>query len=557
MSSASEPPSGTAQVTARNIGGIEETDVDLEPGVTVLAGRNATNRTSFLQAIVGALGGSSISLKGSADEGEARLQIGDDVYRRTLERRNGRVKLGGEPYDTDGEIGDLFAYLLEDNEARRAVVLSDDLRDIVMRPVDAEAIRTEIEELRREKDEIDDEIERLESLRDRKPDLVEKRTRLQDRLESKENELEEKREELASIDRSVAESKDLEDRLDEALESLKDAEGELEDVRFRAETERESLEALREERSEIEDELEDLADAPASDLDAVNNEIERLRDHKRSLDETVNQLQRIVQFNREMLDGEHREVRDTLDATPDDVTEQLVEDRTVCWTCGSEVDQSTIESTVDQLRDLREETSEERASVESTLSEKKETKRRLESERDRRERLERRREEIDREIEDREEAIEGYEQREADLEDEIEDLEDRVAELEEREQGEVLSVHKTVNQLEFECERIESDIESVTEELEEIESELDRIADLQERREEITNELTELRTRIERMETDAVEAFNEHMQTVLDVLEYDNIERIWIERTEKTVREGRRTVTRGTFDLHIVRSSPD
>ena len=50
-------------------------------------------------------------------------------------------------------------------------------------------------------------------------------------------------------------------------------------------------------------------------------------------------------------------------------------------------------------------------------------------------------------------------------------------------------------------------------------------------------------------------AFNEHMETVLDMLDYRNIERIWIERTERTVREGRRSVDRPTYELHVVRQS--
>jgi len=37
-----------ATVYATNINGIDETEVSLDPGVTILVGRNATNRTSFL-----------------------------------------------------------------------------------------------------------------------------------------------------------------------------------------------------------------------------------------------------------------------------------------------------------------------------------------------------------------------------------------------------------------------------------------------------------------------------------------------------------------------------
>jgi recombinational DNA repair ATPase RecF len=43
-------------LTARNIGGIDETEATLSPGVTALTGHNATNRTSLLQAIMVTLG---------------------------------------------------------------------------------------------------------------------------------------------------------------------------------------------------------------------------------------------------------------------------------------------------------------------------------------------------------------------------------------------------------------------------------------------------------------------------------------------------------------------
>jgi hypothetical protein len=45
------------------------------------------------------------------------------------------------------------------------------------------------------------------------------------------------------------------------------------------------------------------------------------------------------------------------------------------------------------------------------------------------------------------------------------------------------------------------------------------------------------------------------MNTVLEILEYANLERIWIEQVEREVREGRRKVTRSVFELHVVRTS--
>lgn len=80
---------------------------------------------------------------------------------------------------------------------------------------------------------------------------------------------------------------------------------------------------------------------------------------------------------------------------------------------------------------------------------------------------------------------------------------------------------------------------------------------LEAQREELAAELSNLRTQIEDLETAAVEEFNDHVDAFLDQLEYANIERIWIERTEREEGEGRHKVSRGRFALHVVRTTAD
>lgn len=45
------------------------------------------------------------------------------------------------------------------------------------------------------------------------------------------------------------------------------------------------------------------------------------------------------------------------------------------------------------------------------------------------------------------------------------------------------------------------------------------------------------------------------MDTILDILEYDNLERIWLEPKEKEVRDGRQKVTKRIFELHVIRQT--
>jgi DNA repair exonuclease SbcCD ATPase subunit len=559
-----------AEIHAENVGGIDDTTVSLSPGVTALTGRNATNRTSLLRALMGALGSDHVSLKGDADEGRVELALGeeeDSVYMRTLARENGTVVMGGEPYLDDSEGADLFAFLLENNEARQAVARGDDLRKVIMRPVDTDAIQAEISQLEAEKRDLDEQLDRLDSLDNRLPDLEQQRAQLEDQIEAKRAELEEKEDAIEDADSTIDDTREQKAEFEDALDALQAARSDLDDVRYRLDSERESIQALEDEHEEISTELEELSETPAGDLDGVNAEIDRLREHKQSLESTISQLQRVLQFNEEMLEGNNPELQQALQNTTDSenadggaLTDQLVADAdetTVCWTCGSEVDHEAIDDTLDSLRSLRQEKSHERNDLSTELDDLTSRRGELQADRDRRERLERNLDEVEREIDDRESTVEELTGERKQLENEIADLEADVEALEDQDHSELLELHKEANQLEFELGRLENDLDDVTDEIEKIEADLDERERLEEERTDLQEELADLRTRIEQLEAQAVEEFNEHMQTILSVLDYENIERIWIERTERKVREGRRKVQQSVFDLHVVRSTDD
>ncbi|MFW5977610.1 MAG: chromosome segregation protein SMC, partial [Halohasta sp.] len=99
--------------------------------------------------------------------------------------------------------------------------------------------------------------------------------------------------------------------------------------------------------------------------------------------------------------------------------------------------------------------------------------------------------------------------------------------------------------------------EDLDERIENVEAELAEREQLKTDREELRGRLETLRGRVDRLETEAVEAFNDHMDAVLETLGYDNLDRIWIERTTEPVTEGRRTVEESAFELHVVRSTDD
>jgi DNA repair exonuclease SbcCD ATPase subunit len=546
-------------VHVENIGGIDQTEIEVSSGVIALTGRNATNRTSLLQAVMAALGSNTVSLKGDADEGHVELTIGDTTYTRTLTRQNGTVITSGDPYLDDPTVADLFAFLLEANEARRAVARGDDLRDLIMRPIDTDAIQADIEQRETERRQLDNQLDELDDLKQRLPDLEAKRQRLDDQIDEKRDELDAKEAELEAADRDVDETRAEKAELEETLDELRETRERLDDVRYDIDTHQESLTALREEHADLEAEQDDLPETPAGDRAELDRQIEQLRTREEKLESELTELQSIIQFNEDMLDGDDLGRLDALTEESDTdgaVTDQLLADESVtCWTCGTTVDTQQIEATLDRLRSLRKETLGDVNAVRDDLEDRIDERKTLDEHQQQRERVERRLSQIDDELDDREITLEELQDERESLTDEIETLETEVEQLESDEYTELLDLHKEANQLEFELGRLESDREDVDEEIATIEDRLNQEAQLEAQRADLQADLDELRTRIERIEADAIENFNEHMATVLDILDYENIARIWLERTEQTVREGRRTVDKSVFDLHVVRTT--
>ncbi|AKU09825.1 archaea-specific SMC-related protein [Haloferax gibbonsii] len=561
--SSKQMPKSQVHLLVENIGGIDGLSTSFEPGVTVLAGRNATNRTSLLRSIMAAHGSDGVALKGDADEGFVELTIGDKSYTRTFERQGNSVVTDGNPVLDDTELADLFAFLLETNDARRAVANENDLRDLIMRPVDVESINEEINVLQQQKREISNELSTLSNLSEKLPSLEQRRTKLQDEIAEKETGLAEKEREVEEYDATVSEQREAESELESKLGELRDKRREIDDVDRRIQTEKQSLNALDSERDVLQDDAEELPDLAGGQVNEIDSQISRLRTRRQEIQSTINELQSVIQFNEEMLSGTSSDVVEALRGSESSesggsVTDQLLADeQVVCWTCGSEVDQEEIESTIERLRSLREEKLDESRSFKQELSELQDEKSTYEQRQRERDRIEGRLSEIESEQHTREERIEELKERREDLEDDIDSLEETVDELEIEEHGELLDLHREANQIEYDLRRLRSDLEDAEDEIASIEEKLNERDELEADRDDIDEELNELRTRIERLESEAVKEFNTHMDEVLDVLEYKNLERIWIERTEQRVREGRKKVTKSVFELHVIRTNEE
>lgn len=553
----------TATFDVKNIGGIDSTEVSIPPGVTVLTGKNATNRTSFLQAIMAAMGSDRASLKADADEGSVELELGDETYTRTLKQVGDTIRTEGDAYLDDPAVADLFAFLLETNEARQAVARGDDLREIIMRPVDTEAIKRDIRQLEQKKDDIDDEVSTIESRQRNLPDLEQKRNSLREDISEKREELAAKEDEIDQSSRDIEEGRKEQEKFDKKLDQLQSTRSELESIRSKIESQEASINSLKQERNQIKKDIDELPEVPAGDEKQIESEIDELRSKRQALNSEISDLQSLIQYNEERLKEEDYEIAQTLTENTegdqqDSVTEQLLgedDESIVCWTCGSSVDREQIEDTVNRLQDLRKEKVQKLNNIKSQIKELKSEKRSIEQKRTRREEIKQKLEKVEAELDNRETQITSLKEKREELTEEIETLETEVEELESEDFEGILSLHKEANQLEFEIDSLESDLESVTQEIEEIEGLVEQEDELQEQREQLEDELEDKRTKIDQIEEESVEEFNEHMDAILDILEYENLERIWIERVEKSVREGRKKVDRTKFELHIVRTT--
>jgi predicted nucleic acid-binding Zn-ribbon protein len=547
-----------AHLVVRNIGGIDETEATFEPGVTVLAGRNATNRTSLLQAIMAAHGSDDVSPKADAEEGHVELAIDGETYTRTVERRNGRLETSGDPYLDDPTVADLFAFLLESNEARRAVLTDADLREVIMRPIDTDEIKADVDRLLEQRRQIDEQLDDLDGLKDRLPALEEERTQLQDRIEEKTAELADVEAEVEAADADVEQSREEQAELEDRLETLHERRSEFDDIRYELETEQDSLDSVRADKREVDTEYGELPETPAGDIEELDARIDELRTRKQTLESELNELQSVIGFNQERLQESDSGFLDALDDGSEnaDVTDELLPDETVtCWTCGSDVEAGQIEATVETLQDLSQRRVGDINEIENELDEHTSERSELQDHQRQRERLERRKTDLEDAIEDTEDRIDELTDRREAVHQEIEAIEAEIEALENDAYDEILDLHKEANQLEYDIGSLENDLDRVEENITRIEGRLDEETALDAERDAVNEEIEDLRTKIERIEQQAIEEFNDRMAAVLELLEYDNLARVWLERTEREVTEGRRTVTRSVFELHVTRQT--
>jgi DNA repair exonuclease SbcCD ATPase subunit len=528
-----------------NIGGISRADVTFSDGVTLVSGANASNKSSFLRSLAGILGGPVPPLKTDAETGSVRLHLEETEYSLELTRRNGEtVVADSNPYAGEGDLCELFVSLTESNPIRRAVVTGDELSEYLLKPVDTEAIEAEIQRLRTERNELDDRLEELDAMANRLPGLETRRESLESDLADTEASLRAVREEVQQLEA------DAETATDDVAADLQEKRAERNEIRDRIRTQETAIESLKQELEEVDDRLDALGSVDAdTTIEAVADELEELHQQKQQLTSTINALSPIVDMNARLL-NEDAELPDAI--KPDDVVSELDPSTRslTCWTCGSTVEQPQIADQLETIRELLQERRNQRDALTERIQVLTEQKRELETQHDERSQLRDRREQITDELERRRDTLETLEEDRHALEVEIERLQRTQSSSEESDR--LSECYDQISDLEYERGQLTSDLEALESEIDTIETALSERDDIEAQRESVATALQSERDRIDTIERDIVETFNEMMQQVLEALSYRFIERVWLER-----RSTGDTPSETAFELHIVRQSED
>ncbi|WP_252697933.1 archaea-specific SMC-related protein [Natronosalvus vescus] len=512
------------QIEVSNIGGIDRTTLTFQPGLTLLVGENATNRTSLLRAINGGLGGTMARPKSDTDRGTVELELGGRQYTRELDAPTdeGTDSGSGRP------IVDMVT-LLRDNPVRRLIETGDHqdvdtmLGNIVMSPVDQAGLKDERNVLRRRASQVADELAEIEHA---KQELVRQRQALSER----ERKLNEANDQIDTIQEAIAESsvsrsdaEEFEDSLREQTQ-LREKRNEITNRINRLE---DSLESRNAERASVREQLEvaeqELASSEApteSQIAAVTTQLQTLERDKRTTDQLVESAQRLIdsglpaEFTTETLtDGLNPSAR-----------------RLTCPLCESETTQGSVEDRLDQLHQIARGYATDIDELRSQRDRLEKQRRHHQSLEDTRDRFEQSLTDLDEGIERTQEMIEDAQVEVADVEAELETLTAEIEAIDLSQNEAVYEQYQKLTEHQHTAHRLETDIAETTAHLTDLE---DRISDeehLKAKQSRLSSEIRELNNHVERVEQEVTVGVTEAMDDLLELLRLDNIARVRVDR---------------------------
>lgn len=467
----------------RNIAGIQQGTAVLEPGVNAVRAGNWQGKSSFIHALETVMGTETPLTEGE-DEGCVELETADATYAVELQRQDGTVIRDGRPYLADEYnriCADLYGFLDDDNEIRRAVRSGENLEELLTRPLDFENIDEKIGRKKDERQSVETEIEQAQDAVDRLPAIREQITQLESELEDLQNE----RDALPNQDRSEDET--------DTHESLSQARAEQTKVEQRIDRLETAIDRTESKLSELREEYGELEVPDVS----VESELKEARAELETVTSDAELLQSVYAANKRILDEDRTEL-------VSDVEHELLDDTITCWLCGNDTDEDAFADQLNKLRDQISTLQAKSESYEKRVDELESLRSEAEQVRQRKTDLEQRIADLEATLIDRKESLDTARGRNQELADRIDELVNIAEQQDER-----------LADIESDIKYTESELEEKRDDLKTVESRVNELEQLEQTYDDLTEEIEELRNRKEEMKYRTRERFSTIIDDIL------------------------------------------
>lgn len=264
-------------------------------------------------------------------------------------------------------------------------------------------------------------------------------------------------------------------------------------------------------------ELEAAREAAAdSDVDQLKQRRESIQKELSQVTERIDVLQSVLTANREMLDSEFA---GSLGYDP-----SLMGDEISCWACDNAAPREDFEETLEELWELVEQDKQRKRDREPELSELEakiddaiEARRRVEE-------LESERSDIDQRLQQRRDSLEQKRSELERVEDELESVSEQITERESEQEESRSDVASEIEETRLELQMLRREVERIENIISDLTAKHEERARKREAVEQLTTEIQELTDRIENLEGDLREVFNETMDELISVLGFERIE---------------------------------
>lgn len=504
-------------IHVRNVGGIEEMNAEFGDSATLIAGPNASNKTSLLKALAFVLGSRDVPIRSGATRAEVTLTYDGRSVTRTAQRTDAGTAISGEAWiaGDDADTLTAFAALLEFNPLRSAVREGRSFEEPLKKPLDLETLKDERAAKMAEKRELQEEIEALD-------DLDSELKRVREDLSAKRDRIAELEDELETLREEHSESVDSDGELERLREERAELVGDRNTQRRQVENTEDAIDRLEQRHDELSDRIED-AEASVEDYD-----VESLRSEKQRLEEQVAERENRLEVLQSVLTA-NREMRDSDFAGVVGRERSLAGDTFTCWTCGQPASTEDFDETLDELVELVERDQSELEAhrprireLESQLEDVRDTESTLRE-------LRANRREVENIISERKASLETQRERLRTIESQLQDLSERIEERE-REQADLESdTSQRIEDVRVSMQTARNDVDRLERRREELQQQLEKRDELETEVDELQSEIEALTEQINNTERELRASFNETMEDLVSLLQFERIKRVWLD----------------------------